>query len=169
MSCGWNCSLPGLLGCMHRKSGAEQQPLLSCHRGCPVTSRLMLLPSWPPAMMAVRGTVSQNLPSPLCPVALGFLFSFHGDRKRSLDSSGSGGACFLVVQLRGSYFDVITLCCCWYPGLICGVLIGYRGLVYFSYICWYLLCDWVCGQFLRMFCESLRTNKYSFVFEWNLL
>lgn len=44
-------------------------------RGCPVTSRLKLLPSWPPAMMAC---VSNCEPEPAlsCPLALGLLFSF---------------------------------------------------------------------------------------------
>ena len=44
----------------------------------------------------------------------------------------------------------------WYPALIHGGRIGYREFFQFSCSCWDLLCDQVCDQFWRLFCEVLR-------------
>ena len=52
--------------------------------------------------------------------------------------------------------SLLLFCCCSYPVSKHSFLIWYLKLFQFSCISWDLLFDWVCGQFLRMFCKVLR-------------
>lgn len=64
-------------------------------------------------------------------------------------SSHSVESCFSFHEFVGFLLLKSSFNPCWYDRR--------QGCFQFSYICWNLLCDLVCGKFWRLFCEVLRS------------